>query len=133
MRASRPQAPEQRPQPGRQKQDDGEHRDADHHLQCKANTGRLTADRFEQRHAEQGRRDMPGAGEDGDEHELARRRPVGEIGIDVAGSQRDQRAAEAGCSRPDHVDEAQHAGNRGAEIFDPDLVRQDRLDPRRRR
>ena len=101
---------EQRPEPGRQEQDHGEHRDADHHL---PGVGRIlegeAADRLEHRHAEQGRRDMAGAGQDRDEHELARCRPIGEIRIDVAGSQRDQCAAEAGGSRPDHVGEVQHA------------------------
>ncbi len=33
----------------------------------------------------------------------------------------------SGRRRPDHIGQVQHAGNRRAKVFDPDLVRQDRL------
>src|SRR6266571_3692868 len=83
---------EQRPQALRQEDDHQQQRRAQTHLPgVRRQIVGERMDRAEQQRAEEGREHAAGAGEDGDEDELARGRPVGHLGVDMAYRGRRQR------------------------------------------
>ena len=119
---------EHRPQSGGQEHDHQQHRDAEHHLpgvrrvlvREALDPSRRPASRGRARPRWRCRTRI------GDEHEFARRRPVGEVGIDVADRQRDQPAADAGEHAGDHVVQVDDGAHRSAHVLDAQLVVADR-------
>src|SRR5262252_2255495 len=77
---------------------------------------------LEHRARDEHRDDALPAGEDRDEDELARRRPVAEVRLDVAEREDDERAADAGAERRDDEVDRHRAPSRGAEVLDAQLV-----------
>src|SRR5712692_7712027 len=95
---------EQRPQALRQENDHEQQRRAQTHLPgMRRQIVGESVDRAEEQRAEERGEHAAGAGEDGDEDELARGRPVGHLGVDVADRGRSERAAHPGERRGDHV------------------------------
>ena len=117
------QAMEQRAEAFRQEQDGQQQRRAEDDLPGAGHE--IDGDRahqLEHQRADEGGGDRAGAGEDGDEHEAARGRPIRHVGIDMRHRQRRERAAEAGEHPGNHQLEMDQAIDRDAEEFQPDLV-----------
>src|SRR6266542_2841472 len=120
-------ATQERPQARWQEHDHEKHRDSQYHLPGVRRVLICDAlDPFEQQRTGKWRRDIRGAAQDRDKHKFAGRRPVREVGIDMADRQRDEAATDAGQHGGNHIVQMHDAPHRSAHVFDTEFVVSDR-------